>query len=240
MAATHLLTTPQSVSRQLLPWFALHGRSFSWRDTDNPFNVLIAEILLRKTGARAVEQFLSQFLAAYPDVVALANAPVEELTANLAILGLSVQRARQLRALGCRIFDDFNGAIPSTAKDLASLPAVGRYTAGIVASACFDLPEAAVDTNVARVICRVFGLTPSHAEPRKSTNVWAIASELVSASTARFARTTWAMLDLAAAHCTSRSPHCLDCPLRSLCRYADGVRSQQHVSKPVSSSVAKN
>ncbi len=101
---------------------------------------------------------------------------------------------------------------------LVELPGIGRYSAGVVAAVGGEASPA-VDTNVARIICRVFGVKPSHAEARKSTNIWQLAWELIEAS-GKPARLTWALLDLAAAVCRVRTPSCDVCPLAAVCRYA--------------------
>ena len=221
--------TPGAITAALLEWFARHGRSFPWRDTSDSYQVLIAEILLRKTGSRTVDRFLHRFFTLYPDMAALACAPVAALADELSVLGLSGQRARQLHDLARSPLLETGREIPSSVECLAALPGVGRYTAGIVAATSFGIPAPAVDTNVARVLCRVFGAVPSHAEARKSANIWALASAVVESSHKSPARVTWAMLDLAAAVCTPRKPRCETCPLYQLCVYAyveQGVQPQ--------------
>lgn len=217
---------PRAVAETLLAWFARQGRTFPWREERDPYTVLIAEILLRKTRAAAVAAFLPPFLAHYPGIAALAVVPVTELAAELSPLGLGWQRARQLHELATSVLTEFHGEIPAAVSLLQALPGVGRYTAGIVAATSFDVPVPAVDSNVARVVCRVFGLIPSHAEARKSTNVWAQASELVAVHPDRPVQLTWAVLDLAASLCTARKPDCPHCPLRQFCVYGRAALSE--------------
>lgn len=216
------LSTPEleHVAEALLTWFKEHARTFVWRTSKDPFLVLTAEILLRKTGARAVEQFLPTFLDAYPTVRALSSASETELTAALAPLGLGQQRAKQFHELARELTKTFGGEIPAELSDLLRLPGVGPYTAAMVASTCFGKPVPAVDTNIARVVSRVFGLIPSHAEPRKSTNIWDLTGLLVRAREDAVPDTTWAILDFAAAICTARRPKCLSCPLQEHCVWA--------------------
>lgn len=213
-------TQLEAVVSTLLAWFEGNRRTFSWRECDSPFYVLIAEILLRKTGAQAVERFLPSFLARFPDAATLASASVNDLAAALAPLGLSIQRAKQLHALALALLANHQGIIPLDVETLSSLPGVGRYTAGIVAATCGRVPEPAVDTNVARVIQRIFAITPSQAEPRKSVNIWAIADALVKRRPETPANVTWALLDLAATVCVSRNPNHAACPLLPYCAYA--------------------
>ncbi len=209
----------EAVASALLSWYDEHGRAFSWRASADPYYVLVAEILLRKTVARTVEEYLPAFLQSYPDVEHLANADEDSLATVLAPIGLGRQRATQLRALASSLVLARNGEIPRDPATLASLPGVGRYTAGILASTYSGVASSAVDTNVARVICRVFGLVPSHAEARKSSNVWAMAGELAASRPEAGPRLIWAMLDLAATVCTLRSPEHSACPLNRCCEY---------------------
>lgn len=208
---------PATVARLLLQWFPTAGRLFSWRSSADPYYVLIAEILLRKTGAAAVEAFLPSFIASYPSPEALAEAPVEVLSGTLAPLGLSRQRAEQLKALSAALVTQHGGVVPAGVEALAALPGVGAYTAGIVASTCSGLAVPAVDGNVARLVCRVFGIVPSHFEARKSTNVWQLAARLMRYADSVPVRLTWAELDLAAALCRARRPDHEHCPLRAVC-----------------------
>lgn len=209
------------VASRLLDWYANHGRTFRWRQRCEPFHVLVAEILLKKTGAKVVEAYLPAFIAAYPTAQAVAGSSLETLTATLAPLGLGHQRAQQLLDLAREIVATSDGVVPKTAGQMQLLPGVGRYTAGIVASTCFGEAVPAVDTNVARVISRVFGITPSHAEARKSTNIWQAAAMVVESGSPAGARVTWAMLDLGATICTARKPNHAICPLRAVCRSAN-------------------
>lgn len=197
----------------LLGWWGVNKRDFPWRRWHDPYRLLVVEILLRQTRADTVSEFLPGFLASYPDAASLVGAAEQDLAERLQPLGLFRQRARQLRDLAAALLDrDLAGKSASEFKDL---PGVGPYSAAVVAAA-IGTSAAAVDTNVARVICRVFAVKPSHAEARKSTNVWATAERLVSAGGGR-AAVTWAVLDLAASTCTVRRPRCGECPLRQVC-----------------------
>lgn len=207
------------VADHLLSWYRMHGRTFSWRVNADAFYVLLAEILLRKTVARVVEEHLSRIWATYPSPHALAAASVADLASSLAPLGLSRQRAQQLQSLAEMIVCDLGGNVPTAVQELERLPGVGSYTAAIVASTCFSVPVPAVDTNVARLLCRVFSLRPSHLEARKSPNVWRVAAALMRQVDREPAHLTWAELDLASSVCTSRSPLHSSCPLRSDCLF---------------------
>lgn len=210
---------PGVIARRLLKWYRKYGRSFSWRTSNDPYYVLMAEVLLRKTGARAVEAQIGQIVQALPTAAALATARENDIRDTLLVLGLSVQRAQQLKRLGEVLIEQFGGRVPRDVEALVTLPGVGHYTAGIVASTATNARVPAVDGSIARLLCRVFGIVPSHLEPRKSTNVWQIAAVLMLSSGHRPVRLTWAEMDLATSVCTSRDPHHDLCPLRSTCLY---------------------
>lgn len=213
------------VSEALELWFAQHGRTFLWRRTAVPYEVLIAEILLRKTVASVVDRSLTQVLARYPSSISLAQAQLDDLVALLAPLGLVNQRAEQLHRLGHCLEIEFVGRIPRSVSELLRLPGVGPYTAAMVAATCFLEPIPAVDTNVARVLCRVFDIVPSHFEARKSPNVWQKAGALLRTWSISPAQFNWALLDLGALICTARQPKCPACPLSKVCDFAQDATS---------------
>jgi A/G-specific adenine glycosylase len=210
-------TVERSVADRLIGWQVREGRSFPWHAGTDSFQVLIAEILLRQTRADSVPTVLATCLKRFPTPAALASAVEDEVVAVIETLGFGYQRARQLRALAAAIEEDFEGVVPQSVEALQRLPGVGRYTAAIVAATCYGTPAAAVDTNVARVVSRIFDLVPSHAEARKSNNIWNTAERIVAARPNAAARLTWAMVDLAAGICTVRMPRCRQCPLLDVC-----------------------
>ena len=200
----------------MLRWWEDNRRDFAWRGWNDPYRLLVAEVLLRQTHAVSVADFIPSFLASYPDAKALSLTAEAELVSRLQPLGLSRQRATQLLALARHLQDTPTGL---GHEELLALPGIGRYSAGMVA-AVMGASTPAVDTNVARVICRIFALEPSHAEARKSSNVWAEAEGLIKVSGASAAHATWAILDLADAVCHGvRAPSCMTCPLKGACEY---------------------
>lgn len=205
---------------ELLNWFAEHGRSFSWRQSSTPFVVLVAEILLKKTRADAVERFIPGFLARYPDPYSITESTVEELKDFLAPLGLSMQRAIQIMNLAGALIRDHKGQVPSELTQLLELPGVGPYIGSAVRCYAFSGIAAPVDTNVARILVRFFGISPSRYEARRSPEVWELASELVGRDTKTVREINWALLDLGAKICTARKPKCSRCPLISSCNFA--------------------
>jgi A/G-specific adenine glycosylase len=209
----------QNQVASLLRWFAVAGRDFPWRHKTSSYAVLLAEILLRQTRAESVSDVLDVLLNAYPTPRALAAADEGDIATVINRLGFGHQRAHQLKRLAQMVVRLPGSQIPRTAIALRQLPGVGAYTAGLVAATCFGEPQPAVDTNVARVLCRLHGLLPSHSEPRKSANVWSAAAALISVQPRSAARVTWALVDLGSSTCTARKPACGACPLASSCFY---------------------
>ena len=205
---------------ELLQWFAEHGRIFSWRQGFPPFEVLIAEILLKKTAASTVERFIPGFLTRYPDPFSITASTIEELKDFLTPLGLSMQRAVQVWNLAGALVRDYKGQVPSDLTHLLELPGVGPYIAAAVRCYAFNGIEAPVDTNVARIIVRLHGINPSRHEARRSPEVWALATKLVGEDSETVREINWALLDLGAQICTAREPKCCRCPLKSGCHFA--------------------
>lgn len=226
MAAPRALTRKRrSVVGALLKWWETNQRDFPWRRWTDPYRLLLAEVLLRQTRAETVATFIPEFLDHYPDADRLATATEGDLATILRPLGFSRQRASQLILLAQQLQ---HGPVPATQADFVALPGIGKYAAGMVAAvAGHRVP--AVDTNVARVLCRVFDIRPSHAEARKSQNVWAEAEAMVECAD-QAAPVTWAILDLAAIICLDRRPRCSDCPLQRWCAYAASA-APSHTSR---------
>jgi A/G-specific adenine glycosylase len=212
----------------MIRWFRSNGRSFRWRRESNPYLVIVAEVLLKQTTAKVVDRFLPQFLRRYPNMRALAKAERRQLQRLLKPLGLSYQRSKQLRSLARAVMTSYGGRIPSQASDLMNLPGVGPYTANALLSSAHGKPVPIVDTNVVRVLVRLYALKPSKAEARRSPEVWMAASKYLGRS--RQARVlNWALLDLAALVCLPRIPRCMECPLRIDCNYAAERKLALHI-----------
>lgn len=213
--------------RQLISWFRRHGRDLPWRRTRDPYRVLVAEFMLQQTQVSRVEGYWPRFLTTFPSILHLARATPDRVRESWSGLGY-YQRAANLHRLAREVVTNHGGELPPDAAILESLPGVGTYTAGAVASFAFELPEPAIDTNVARVLRRVFH--PDIASGRAADRVLhATARALVP----RRGRNAWvtnqALMELGALVCTARVMRCGDCPVRSTCRtgQANPVRVTQ-------------
>ena len=203
-------------SAALVRWYAGARRDFPWRRSPDPYILLVAEVLLKQTTADQAASCLPGLLKAYPSPERLARARVPRLERILQPLGLSRQRASQLKALGAAL-QALKGRIEPD--ELELLPGVGSYTASAVRCFAFGLPVGVVDTNVTRVLSRAFSIAGSRYEARKSPEFWALADALVGTRPRRARELNWAILDLADGICSPRKPHCASCPVRDCCDY---------------------
>jgi len=202
--------------RRLLAWFRRHGRDLPWRRTRDPYQVLVSEVMLQQTQVARVEEFYPAFLAEFPTLRVLAAAEPARVREAWDGLGY-YRRAANLHRLAREVERHHAGQLPKDLGALRALPGVGRYTAGAVMSFAFERPAAAVDTNVGRVIRRVF-------HPRLPTGsrherrVWETAERLVP----RRGATAWtfnqAIMELGALVCTARIKKCGGCPVAPGCR----------------------
>src|SRR5947208_11295704 len=143
-------------TRKLLAWWARAARDLPWRKTRDPYRVLVSEFMLQQTQVSRAAEFYPRFLERFPDLGTLARAPARQVREAWDGLGYYA-RASNLHALARVVRQDFDGTLPAEPDELRKLPGVGPYTAGAVASFAYEKPVPAVDTNVARVIRRVFG-----------------------------------------------------------------------------------
>lgn len=207
---------PQGLSafRRGIRTFAREGlREFAWRGNNNPFEVLVAEVLLQRSRSSTVEAVYRELFRRWPTAEALARAQVRSIAAVIRPLGL-VSRAPRLKQLAAEIAAR---GLPENVDRLLELPGVGRYAANAAAAVAFGKRSPTVDGVSARVYRRYFGL-PEGRPAVGDRELWALV-ELVTPP--RGARTwNWAVLDLAAAICLPRVPRCDECPLRTRCAFA--------------------
>ena len=201
-------------SRALRAWFRVNGRPLPWRTTRDPYKVLVSEAMLQQTQVSRVVDYYERFLKRFPTLDALAKASPGRVREGWEGLGYYA-RARNLHALSRRVKE-----LPSEPAQLRTLPGVGPYTAGAVASFAFERRAALVDTNVARVLRRVFAPRADFKTSRGQKKIWALAEAVLP----RTGKATWthnqALMELGALVCTARIAHCEVCPVARLCRSA--------------------
>ncbi|MDP9172828.1 MAG: A/G-specific adenine glycosylase [Planctomycetota bacterium] len=208
-------------NRALLKWYDRHRRDLPWRaisgEKPDPYAVLVSELMLQQTQVATVIPYFLRFMERFPRLVDLADAPEQEVLRLWQGLGY-YSRARNLQASALIITRDFGGAVPRNLTELLTLPGVGRYTAGAVASIAYDQRTPIVDGNIARVLSRIDRI---EADPRSAETIkrlWARAEQILPAKRAGDFNT--AMMELGATVCTPRTPRCVVCPVRKFCKAA--------------------
>ena len=205
--------TPE-VRHALLAWATDHLREFPWRGRDTSvYQVLIAEVLLKRTTARAAARVFEGVIAQFPDLESVDKAPLEELEAALVPVGLYRQRARGLKEMAMYLIREHRGQVPDNLRDLLKVPHLGPYSAGAVLSFGHGHPAAIVDSNVQRVLSRLYerrlGTSPT------LSAMQSLAEILLPPETHQ--AFNWALLDLGAIVCRYDTPRCQACPLSGVC-----------------------
>lgn len=198
---------------RLRDWDFQYRRVFPWRTTKNPFHLMMAELMLRRTQARQVVAIYNVFVTKYANAQALADAPEEEVRQVLFSLGLA-WRVPAFQQIARRLAEERDGQVPASYEMLMALPGVGDYVASAVCCFAFRQAVPIIDTNTVRVAGRLFGI-PTHAESRRRKPIRAVLERLLDREYPR--KYNFAMLDLAALLCTPFNPQCARCPLVSCC-----------------------
>ncbi len=205
--------TIRRLHESLLTWYARERRDLPWRRTRDPYSIWLSEVMLQQTRVDTVIPYYERFLARWPTVSALADAPIDDVLAAWSGLGY-YRRARMLHAAARSIADVRE--FPRDAEGLARVKGIGRYTAGAVASIAYGEATPLVDGNVARVFARLFAIEDDVRSTKGIARLWALAEELVDQGDPG----AWnqALMELGATVCAPRDPRCLLCPAQTLCR----------------------
>jgi len=208
----------QVFTRKLLAWWARAARDLPWRKTRDPYRVLVSEFMLQQTQVSRVAEYYPRFLERFPDLETLARAPARAVREAWDGLGYYA-RARNLHSLAKSVAGDGVPTLPDDPAELMKLPGIGPYTAGAVASFAYEKPVPAVDTNVARVITRVFlGNSRQRLSGNRQRIIWSLAASLVPKNGKRAWRFNQAVMELGALICLARKPKCPECPVRVTCK----------------------
>ncbi len=211
----------QAFTRKLLVWWARAARDLPWRRTRDPYRVLVSEFMLQQTQVSRVSEYYPHFLERFPDLESLARARPKAVREAWDGLGYYA-RASNLHALARVVSKDLDGTLPDHPDELIKLPGIGPYTAGAVASFAYEKPVPTVDTNVARVIRRVFLGEGGRGTRDGSKRIWEIAHALVPRDGKRAWKFNQAVMELGALICVARQPKCPQCPVRPVCRTGKG------------------
>lgn len=202
-------------------WGSENLRSFPWRETRDPYRLLMAEFMLLRTQAKQVEPVYRKFISKYPSLEDLAGTSREDIHDILGPLGLSWRADRVYETLR-KLEEEYDLIVPTEKDVLLDLPGVSHYIAGAVRCFALGKPEALVDANTVRIAGRLFGLEIKDSS-RRTDRFHRLIGELVDPEKPRYYNLS--MLDLGAKICTSRSPDCPSCPLIDLCCHGQQVTS---------------
>jgi A/G-specific adenine glycosylase len=204
-----------SFRRQLLAWFRQFQRDLPWRRTKDPYRIWVSEIMLQQTRVAAVIPYYERFLARFPDVRALAEAPPEEVLRLWSGLGY-YSRARNLQKAAQQVVALHSGQFPQDEESILALPGIGSYTGAAILSIAFGAKRAVLDGNVARVLARLGAIRGDLRESHSWQSLQKTAGDLLDPKSPG----AWnqAMMELGAMVCTPRSPQCLVCPATKFCR----------------------
>ena len=199
----------------MLAWYRKNGRDLPWRKTADPYHILVSEIMLQQTQVDRVLPKYEEWLEKYPSFEALAQAPEHEVTATWYPLGYNI-RPKRLHSIAREAVEKFGGELPSDEATLRSFKGIGDYTVGALRSFAFRERAAILDTNVARVLLRIFvgrGSPKAHAMKRR---LWQLSAVLVPYR--HVFDFNQALMDFGATVCNARKPKCGSCPMRRMCR----------------------
>jgi A/G-specific adenine glycosylase len=200
---------------RLLAWYRRHGRDLPWRKTSDPYHILVSEIMLQQTQVDRVLPKYLEWLDKYPSLEALASAPEHEVSATWYPLGYNV-RPRRLQTIARESVARYGGRLPADEATLLSFKGIGAYTAGAIRSFAFRERAAILDTNVARVLFRVFVDRGDAKTHQMKQHLWRLSEALVPVR--HVFDFNQALMDFGAMVCVARNPRCQICPMRKSCR----------------------
>lgn len=209
----------QGIQVKLLDWYRTNAKNFPWRDDPTPYHVWISEIMLQQTRIEAALPYYQRFIASLPDIQALATVPQDELLKLWEGLGY-YSRAKNLQKAAKMVMDNHNGQLPADYDQLLSLPGIGAYTAGAIASIAYRIPVPAVDGNVMRVLSRLTNDSTDVLSNTGKKHFTQLATELLDKEDP--GAFNQALMELGENICLpNTTPHCSRCPLQNDCAAAE-------------------
>ena len=208
-------STAADLAGRVVAWQRVHGRhGLPWQGTRDPYRVWLSEVMLQQTQVATVLGYYGRFLQRFPDVQALAAAPLDDVLALWSGLGY-YSRARNLHRCAQAVVSQHGGLFPPSSQALATLPGIGPSTAAAIAAFCFGERAAILDGNVKRVLTRALGFDGDLAQPAQERRLWEQARALLPAQGVE--AYTQGLMDLGSGVCTLRRPACERCPLQDTC-----------------------
>ena len=220
------LANKRAFQNTLAKWFGKEGKAYPWRETTEPWAILVSEIMLQQTQVATVlgsnedgnGGHYKRFMALYPTPRSMAEATEQEILKAWEGLGY-YRRARNLHAAAKAITRDHHGRFPEKFEQIRALPGIGPYTAGAVASFAYNEPQAIVDANVSRVFSRLFNFQERIDTTAGNKQIWQWAQELLPDKTPRIHNS--ALMELGQTYCSNKSPDCAHCPVSQFCQCQD-------------------
>lgn len=224
----------QSLSEELLDWYRRNARDLPWRQTDDPYAIWVAEVMLQQTRVETVIPYYRQWLKVFPDVHSLAEADIDRVLQVWEGLGY-YRRAHNLQRAARIIVKVHQGRLPVSIEDLKQLPGIGDYTASAIAAIAFGVDTVALDGNLRRVLSRLFDIdAPLGSAVAERAFRERGASLLPSGQASAFNQ---AMMDLGSTLCTPSSPRCPDCPLKGGCLALQRGTQERRPVRPARGSI---
>jgi A/G-specific adenine glycosylase len=225
------MSSSSPIAQRLLAWFDSAGRKdLPWQKDPTPYRVWVSEIMLQQTQVATVIPFYERFMARFPDVHALAAAPIDEVLHLWTGLGYYA-RARNLHRTARIIVTEHHGHFPRTLEAMQALPGIGRSTAGAILALSQSARYPILDGNAKRVLARHFGVEGYPGDKQVEAELWALADRCTPAE--RVAHYTQAIMDLGAMLCVRSRPLCMACPLRDTCvAYREGRQEALPTPRP--------
>lgn len=219
----------RALRRSLLRWFRHHGRDLPWRQTRDPYAILVSEFMLQQTQVTTVIPYYQRWLRTFPDFATLARASENQVLRAWQGLGYYA-RARNLHATAKTVMHQHRGNFPRKIEQIRQLSGIGKYTANAVATFAFDQSVPIIEANTGRVLARLFNLRESIDSTAGRTKLWEVAQCLLPGSHA--ADFNSALLDLGAVICVARKPKCNLCPISTFCRAKNPAALPVRRSRP--------
>jgi len=222
------------IATRLLAWYRAHRRDLPWRNTRDPYAIWVSEAMLQQTRVDTVIPYWHRFLQAFPTVADLAAAPLDDVLKLWEGLGY-YSRARNLRLAAQKVVAEFDGRLPDTVPLLKTLPGIGPYMAGAVASIAFQKPEPLLDGNVERVLTRLYAIGEPVSDPNTKRKLWQLAAELVPQQAP--GDFNQGLMELGATICIPKAPGCVTCPLSEACAAHASGTPERYPLKPKKAAV---
>ena len=210
--------------KQLLQWHNYNKRDFEWRKTDDPYKILISEILLHKTDSKKVEEIYQDVICKYPTIHHVFDTEIEHLEKGFKEIGL-FYRAKRLKKNAEIIISRYNNKIPDEKERLMQLNGIGNYISNAILCFAYKKGVPIVDTNVIRIYSRIFNIKSQKSRPQNDKDIWNYAKYLLPDK--NYKSYNYAILDFGSKICKARKPLCTVCIFRNDCYYYKKVKENE-------------